>query len=78
MTHHLRKRFWFESALGLICLAALLLTATSSNWIETFTGLDPDGGTGAAEWAIVVALMALTIAAVGLACRELRRAAALR
>jgi hypothetical protein len=78
MTHNLRTRFWFESALGLASLAALVLTLISKSWIETLTGLDPDAGSGAAEWAVAVALTALTIMAVGMAGVELKRAAATR
>jgi hypothetical protein len=76
MTHNLRTRFWFESALALVSLAALVLTLISKSWIETVTGLDPDGGSGAAEWAVVVVLTAVTISAVGMARIELKRAAA--
>jgi hypothetical protein len=78
MTHNLRTRFWFESALALVSLAALLMTLISKSWIETLTGLDPDGGSGAAEWAVAVALTAVTISAVGMARVELKRAAATR
>lgn len=78
MTHNLRTRFWFESALALVSLAALVLTLISKSWIETVTGLDPDGGSGAAEWAVVVALTAVTISTVVLARVELKRAAASR
>ena len=78
MTHNLRTRFWFESALALVSLAALVLTLISKSWIETLTGLDPDGGSGAAEWAVAVALTAVTISAVGMARVELKRAAATR
>jgi hypothetical protein len=38
--------------------------------------MDPDAGSGAAEWAVAVALTAVTILAVGMACVELKRAAA--
>jgi hypothetical protein len=76
MTHNLRTRFWFESALALVSLAALVITLISKSWIETLTGLDPDGGSGAAEWAVVVALTAVTISALAMARVELKRASA--
>jgi hypothetical protein len=76
MTHNLRTRFWFESALALVSLAALVITLISKSWIETLTGLDPDGGSGAAEWAVVVALTAVTISALAIARVELKRASA--
>jgi hypothetical protein len=78
MTHNLRTRFWFESALALVSLSALVLTLISKSWIETVTGLDPDSGSGAAEWTVAVALTAVTISAVGMARVELKRAAATR
>lgn len=74
MTHKLRMRFWFECALALFSLAALVLTLISRSWIETLTGLDPDSGSGAAEWGIVGALVAVTISAVVVARVELKRA----
>lgn len=76
MTHNLRTRFWFESALALVSLAALVITLISKSWIETLTGLDPDGGSGAAEWAVAVALTAVTISALAIARVELKRASA--
>jgi hypothetical protein len=76
MTHNLRTRFWFESVLAVVSLVALVMTLISKSWIETLTGLDPDGGSGAAEWAVAVALTAVTILAVGMACVEVKRAAA--
>lgn len=76
MTHNLRTRFWFESALAVVSLATLVMTLISKSWIEILTGLDPDGGGGAAEWAVAMALTAVTISAVGMACVELKRAAA--
>jgi hypothetical protein len=78
MTHNLRTRFWFESALALVSLAALVLTLISKSWIETLTGLDPDAGSGAVEWAVAVVLTTVTISAVGMAHVELKRAAATR
>lgn len=76
MPHNLRMRFWFECALVLVSLSALVLTLISNNWIETLTGLDPDSGGGTAEWVVVVALMAVTISAFGMAGVELKRATA--
>jgi hypothetical protein len=76
MTHNLRMRFWFEPVLALVSLAALVLTLISRSWIETLTGLDPDSGSGATEWGIVAALMAVTISAVVMARVELKRALA--
>jgi hypothetical protein len=74
MTHNLRRRFWFESALAFGSLTAFCLTIISSSWIETLTGLDPDSGSGVAELVVVVTLMAVTISAFGTARNEFKRA----
>jgi hypothetical protein len=72
----LRTRFWLET----LCAAATgllaLITALWHDWIELVFGVDPDAGNGAAEWLVVVVLVAVT-AALALAARyERRRAAA--
>jgi hypothetical protein len=56
-------RFWTEIALGAACLVALALTAAWPDWIETVFGVDPDGGSGALEWALLV-MLALCAAAL--------------
>jgi hypothetical protein len=76
MTDHLRRRFWIELALAVLSFAALALTLIARDWIEKLTGLDPDHGSGAVEWAVVVILLVTTVATSTLARREWRRAAA--
>lgn len=72
MTHKRRTRFWTESALaaasGVLCAATLI----NAEWIEAVFHVDPDGGSGALEWAIVASLLALSLLAGGLARREWR------
>jgi hypothetical protein len=75
MTDHLRTRFWIELALAVLSFTALALTLIARDWIEKLNGLDPDNGSGAAEWAIVVILLVTTVATSTLARREWRRAA---
>ncbi|MFG3228521.1 hypothetical protein ACGF07_27600 [Kitasatospora sp. NPDC048194] len=68
-----RPRFWLETALGSLSGLLFLLTLVWPEWIETLLGLDPDAGSGAAEW-LVVALLATATAACALAARtEWRR-----
>jgi hypothetical protein len=74
MPHGLRRRFWLESVLGSItgCLAAV--TLFWHDWVEAVFRVDPDQGSGSAEWLIVAALLAVTIILVAAARLEWRRA----
>jgi hypothetical protein len=60
MSHVVRRRFWWEAALATLTGLLLLLTIVTPQWIEEVFGVDPDGGSGALEWAIVAALAVLT------------------
>ena len=72
MSHRRTTTFWIEAwiaaASGLLCA----LTLIRRDWIEWMFGVDPDGGSGALEWAIVGGLLALCLASALLARRELR------
>jgi hypothetical protein len=54
MRRRLRLRIGLEAALALCGLARAVLTAMTPEWIEALTGVEPDAGSGALEWAIVV------------------------
>ena len=49
-------RFWVESALATASALLLVVTVLWSEWIEAVFRVDPDGGSGAAEWFVVVVL----------------------
>jgi len=69
-----RKRFWAEIGLGATSATLLVLTAAWPDWIEEVVGIDPDGGNGSLEWAIVVVLAICALSMPLLARAEWRRA----
>lgn len=68
----LRRRFWLESVLGSFTGVLAILTIFWHDWIETIFGVDPDKGSGTAEWLVVLALLVLTLALVAVARVEWR------
>lgn len=73
MKRKLRKVFWWE-AIGSIGSGVLfIVTLFNREWIEAFLGVEPDGGSGTMEWAVVFILGALTLLSVTLVSREWRR-----
>ena len=72
----LRLRFWIELGLAVLSALSLLLTLVWKEWIELLTGLDPDNGSGSAEWMLVgLSALAMSLFAV-LSRYEWQRAAA--
>ncbi|CUW32574.1 MULTISPECIES: hypothetical protein [Streptomyces] len=68
-----RTRFWAEVALGTLSGLLFLATLIRPTWIELVFGVDPDAGSGAAEW-LIVAITALVTAVCALGARlEWRR-----
>ena len=70
------RRFWIEAALGWLSVTLAVLTLVWQDWIELTFGLDPDRGSGAAEWVIVMTSAATALACAALARAEWHRAAA--
>lgn len=73
MTRTVRRRFWIEATLAAATTILFLVTLISKEWIEAVFGVDPDGGDGSLEWAIVAALLVACVALNGLARAEWRR-----
>lgn len=68
------KRFWIEAGLGLLSSVLLAVTLLRPDWIEAVWGIDPDGGDGAVELALVAALALVALGSFVLAGAEWRRA----
>jgi hypothetical protein len=73
-TRH-RSRRLLLTEIGLATATGLLtiVTLISREWIEIVFGIDPDHGSGAVEWLIVLALAAATLIFGLLARNEWRR-----
>lgn len=69
-------RFWVEAVLSGAFLVLMIVTLISREWIELLFGVDPDNGSGAVEWALVVALGVAALASGLLARADWRRAQA--
>lgn len=71
---HASHRYWLK----VVCSAAAallgVLTAIVPDWIEEVFHVDPDAGSGALEWGLVVALLAVAIALGQSARRQHARA----
>lgn len=69
-----RWQFWAALVLGGLSAVLAVLTSISREWIEIVFGVEPDGGNGALEWAIVVVTAVTAIVCLGYARLEWRRA----
>jgi hypothetical protein len=76
MVRKARVRFWIESGLAVLTALLFVLTLISREWIEEIFGVEPDAGSGALEWGIVVALGVVCVSSTLLARGEWRRASA--
>jgi hypothetical protein len=67
------RRIVAESALAFMAAVLAIVTAINAEWIEWLTGMDPDGGSGALEWGVVVILALGAVISGVLARRDLLR-----
>ena len=67
-----------ETVLAGIFGVLAVVTILWPTWIESITGLEPDAGSGAAEWAVVVVFAAAAVGAAALARRNYRSIKAVR
>jgi hypothetical protein len=71
----LRHRFWLEVFCAVLGSALFVLTLFFRDWIEVAFGIDPDNGSGALEYAIVIGLLAIAAVSALMARHEWRLAA---
>ena len=57
----MRLQFWGALAGGGLSAALAVVTLISREWIEFLFGVDPDGGNGGLEWAVVIAAALIAI-----------------
>ena len=67
--------FRVDLVTSLLATAVLALTLAWPEWLEGIFSVDPDQGSGAAEWGITVGAALIAVSAAILARREWRRAA---
>ena len=72
----MKARFWTEVALGGTSLVLAVASLIRPDWIELVFGVEPDGGSGEAEWLITVLFLFAAIVSFALARVEWRRARA--
>jgi hypothetical protein len=73
MAKRLRIRITIETGLAIVSFLLAMLTLVSDTWIETVTGLEPDEGSGAFEWGIVIVFAAAAVILSALAWRDARQ-----
>ena len=62
--------------MAIVTSILFVITLVQRTWIETIFSIDPDSGSGALEWLVVAALLAVTLGLFTLASFEWRRARA--
>jgi hypothetical protein len=73
MNRSVRVRFWVEATLATMTGVLFVVTVVSREWIEAIFGVDPDGGDGSLEIAILAILLVASVAFSVFARAEWRR-----
>jgi len=66
------NRWRWEFAFAGLFSTLALITAVVPDWIELVCGMEPDGGSGSLEWAIVAVLGGLALLLAALSYRDRR------
>jgi len=56
----MRSQFWVALVGGFASAGLAVVTLISHAWIELVLGVDPDGGNGGMEWAVVLVIAVTT------------------
>jgi hypothetical protein len=73
VNRQLRRRFWVEVGLAVLCAFLFALAVVWPDWIEAVSGASPDGGDGTLERALALAPLVVAVATAALARAEWRR-----
>lgn len=57
----LPSRFWFQAIAAGLGSVLFVFTLVSREWVEILTGFEPDGGSGALEFGLAFALLAVAV-----------------
>ncbi len=68
-----RRRFWVEAVLAVVCLVTGVVTLAVPDWIERLGGGSGDAGSGSTERLVAGVVMTLALTAAVLARIEWRR-----
>jgi hypothetical protein len=67
-----RARAWIATVTAALGIGLSLRTIMAPDWIEEFLHVEPDAGSGDAEWLIAGGLLAMSAVLVGWAALEWR------
>jgi hypothetical protein len=67
-------RYRIEFALAIVSAFLFVLTLVTREWVEMVFGVEPDGGSGALEWAIAFTFLVAAVSLFLLARRDRRGA----
>jgi hypothetical protein len=71
----LKRRHIIEALVAVLFTVAAVVTAFVPNWIERISDLEPDAGSGEAEWMIVAVLGVIALILIFDVVNAIRRAA---
>ena len=75
---HVAVRVRVETILAVVFAVLAVVTLLWPTWIESITGLEPDAGSGAAEWAVVAVFAVAAVGAAAIARHDYRKLTAAR